>query len=117
MEVACPEPAARPADGINRATIDFVAAGYQHCVRVSGQIWMHSTVDPTATNGVIVEFSGVGEAPFALYQLCEVSPSCLPDDLGEGFPLGCAEAPPRLFRSPPQGGGFEELRAEVGDLI
>ena len=68
-------PAARPADGI-KATIDFVAAGYQHCVRVSGQIWMHSTVDPTATNGVIVEFSGVGEAPFALYQLCDVSPSC-----------------------------------------
>ena len=76
-------PAARPADGINKATIDFVAAGYQHCVRVSGQIWMHSTVDPTTTNGVLVEFSGVGEAPFALYQLCEVSPSCLPDDLGE----------------------------------
>jgi len=54
-------PAARPADGRNEATIDFVAAGYQHCVRVSGRVWMNSTVDTAGTDGVMVEFSGVGE--------------------------------------------------------
>ena len=32
---------------------------------------------------MIVEFSGVGESPFALYQLCEVSPSCRHAALGE----------------------------------
>ena len=74
-------PSCRDNGGQHQRDDDRLRRGpYKHCVR--GRQVGCSAAGPDGDERRGRQFRAWG-APFALYPLCEVSPSCLPDDLGE----------------------------------